>query len=56
MKVPTIATTVGRKAFSYRGPVHWNSLPVELKDNENKNSFKSGASKLFARDVNHPDK
>ena len=54
MKIPTMTTTTGRKAFTFRGPTHWNSLSSDLKENDNKNSFKSGASKLFARDVNHP--
>ena len=54
MKIPVMNTATGRKAFSYRGPSHWNTLPPDLKINDNKNSFKSGVSKLFARDVNHP--
>ncbi len=31
LKVPSIKSTVGRKAFAYRGPLHWNRLPGFLK-------------------------
>ncbi len=54
MNIPILNTVTGRKAFSYRGPVHRNTLLADLKVNDNKTSFKSGISKLFARDENHP--
>ena len=54
MSVPVLMTSNGRKAFSFRGPLHWNSLPNDIKVIENKISFKTGVSKLLAKDVNHP--
>ncbi len=54
MIVPRLLTSNGRKAFSYRGPLHWNTLPNKIKENDSKTSFKTCVSKLFARDENHP--
>ena len=31
VRVPKIMSTMGTKAFAYRGPVHWNGLPGNLK-------------------------
>ena len=31
MKVPNIKSTIGRKAFSYIGPINWNKLSQDLK-------------------------
>ena len=54
MSVPNIVTQTGRKAFSYRGPQHWNKLEVRITKLETLNPFKSALLKDILRDVNHP--
>ncbi len=53
-KIPNLKTDTGRRAFSYRGPHHWNGLPNEAKNSENLNAFKTNYLNLILRDVNHP--
>ena len=54
VEVPRVFSEVGRRAFSYRGPVFWNDISDELKQKDNKNTFKSAYLKAILRDVNHP--
>ena len=54
MKVPNIRSTIGRKAYSYRGPCFWNNLDIESRSIEKKEPFKRHISKALCRDVNHP--
>ena len=54
MDIPRIASDLGRKAFSYRGPVFWNGMGNDLKSQSNKNTFKNAYLKKLLRDVNHP--
>ena len=37
-EVPDIRSTMGRNCFSYRGPVHWNSVTDELKNSVSVNA------------------
>ena len=55
VKVPDIRSTTGRKSFSYRGPVHWNAVPEELKNCESVNAYKNSYLNRVLRDVNHPE-
>ena len=54
MLVPHLRTTLGRRAFRYRGPVCWNKLDNGLKISESTAIFKSNILKNLMRDVNHP--
>ena len=54
VNVPRADREVGRKAFSYRGPVFWNGMENDLKCQSNRNTFKSAYLKKILRDVNHP--
>ncbi len=54
-KVPDIRSTMGRKCFSYRGPVHWNGVSDELKNSVSANAYKRAYSNKVLRDVNHPE-
>ena len=38
VKTPRVDSEIGRKAFSYRGPVFWNSIANDLKSQENRNT------------------
>ena len=40
VKVPDIGSAIGRRSFSYRGPVYWNSVPEELKNSESVDAYK----------------
>ena len=53
MIVLDIRSVIGRKAFSYRGPVKWNTLDRDLRQISSKNVFKNRLIKEFLRDVNH---
>ncbi len=55
VKVPDIRSATGRKSFSYRGPVYWNSVPEDLKNSETINSYKNSYLNKVLRDVNHPE-
>ena len=52
--IPNLKTNMGRKAFSYRGPSHWEGLPVHLKNIKSPDVFKSECLKTICRDENHP--
>ncbi len=56
MKVPNLKTAMGRKSFAFRGPVHWNSLPGNLKLINKLNPF---VTELKKRETcildNHPE-
>ena len=52
--VPQRRMVTGRKAFSLRGPNHWNSLDVSKREIENQDSFKRTLLKEMLRDVDHP--
>ena len=52
--MPDIKTTMGRTAFSYRGPEHWDKFPQNLKTTTSRDSFKSEYLKTLFRDENHP--
>ena len=54
MCVPNLVTQTGRKAFSYRGPNHWNKLDSKLTKLMTLNPFKNALLKDVLRDVNHP--
>ena len=54
VKVPRVDQVCGRKAFSYRGPVFWNDLDIELKNKESKEAFQQAYIKELLRDQNHP--
>ena len=54
MKVKNVRTLTGHKAYSYRGPAFWNTLEEDIRQIEDKNSFKKHITKLMCRDVNHP--
>ncbi len=55
MKVPKSRTNFGKRAFSIRGPTHWNSIPKELRLVQNFNSFQRQiAEKLRQQFENHP--
>ncbi len=53
MLVANIKSVNGRKAFSYRGPHFWNTLDNDIRQIENKSSFKTHITKVICRDVNH---
>ena len=55
LKVPDLKTTTGRRSFSYRGPVHWNSMPEELKSCESVDAFKRTYLNRVLRDVYYPE-
>ncbi len=55
VKVPNIRSEIGRKAYSYRGPVCWNAIESDIKKSENKNVFKSAYTKYLLRGVDHPE-
>jgi len=43
-------TTVGRRAFAVNGPMVWNSLPDDLRAQQNYESFRQGLkTRLFSR-------
>ena len=54
VSVPQVDSEVGRKAFSYRGPIVWNDLDNDLKAEENRNTFKNAYLQKLLRDINHP--
>ena len=54
MNIPDLRTASGCKAFSFKGPVYWNSLPEDARIIENKNEFKTKLNKLLMLDENHP--
>ncbi len=54
VNVPDVKSELGRKAFSYRGPVFWNDISDDMKQKENRNIFKSAYLKYILRDVSHP--
>ena len=54
MDVPNVRTNIGRRAFSYKGPNHWNSLPNDTRSIVDKNEFRRTISKLNNHDVDHP--
>ena len=54
VQVPDIRSSLGRKAYSYRGPVFWNGIDNNIKLIQSKNSFKTEYTKFLLRDVNHP--
>ncbi len=54
VEVPQRRTATGRKAFSFRGPNHWNNLDVSKRVIENQDSFKRTILKEMLRDVDHP--
>ena len=53
-QLPNHKTTLGRRAYSYRGLEHWNSTPGDLKNITSKPNFQSEPTKSLMRDVNHP--
>ncbi len=53
-QLPHLKTTMGRKAYSYRGPEHWSQLPEDMKQITSKQLFKSEMTKSLLRDINHP--
>ena len=46
--VPTVNTECTRSSFSYQGPIVWNTLPDDLKECTNLNTFKLKAKMFFA--------
>ena len=54
LEVSNIRTVTGRKAYSFRVPMFWNSIDSDTRQIENKNQFKTHITKLVCRDVNHP--
>ncbi len=54
MYIPNTVTQTGRKAFSFRGPNHWNKLNDCHKKIEKLKPFKNQLEKELLRDVNHP--
>ncbi len=54
MELPNLKSNIGRKAYSYRGPQHWISLPEETRKIESKPLFKKECIKNLMRDINHP--
>ena len=46
-KVPRIRTVFGERAFSYAGPMAWNSLPAYVQSTVNTNSFKRQLKTFF---------
>lgn len=45
-------STIGGRAFSYRAPLLWNSLPLYIRESDTLNTFKSRL-KTFLFDVSH---
>ena len=54
-EVPNIRSMMGRRCFSYRGPVHWNEVPDDLKNSVSTNAYKKAYLNKLMRDVNHPE-
>ena len=54
MALPNLRTNQGRRAFSFRGPDHWDKLPADIKNIESLAVFKTEYVKRFNRDENHP--
>ena len=54
MELPNLRSNTGRKAFSFRGPQHWLSLPENTRIIESKQLFKKECIKNLMRDVDHP--
>ena len=52
--VPRVKTNQGRKAFSYVGPVMWNSLDASTMSIELVEPFKRELKKLFCMFDDHP--
>jgi hypothetical protein len=48
LAVPFPRTNYLRNSFSYGGAVTWNSLPVELRQANSLNSFRSGCNKFLS--------
>ena len=45
-------STVGRRAFAVHGPMVWNSLPDDLRAQQNYESFRQGLKTGFSPDTN----
>ena len=55
MYISDINITEARCSFAYRGPVHWNKLPPEVKVTNNFNYFKTARAKRANESLdNHP--
>ncbi len=54
MYVRDIRSVCGRKSFSYRGPVTWNSIHKDVRQAVWVGIFKSHLNKTACREVNHP--
>ena len=54
MALPSLKTSIGKKAFSYRGPDHWDKLPAIVKSAQSVNTFKSSYLKNLFHNENHP--
>ena len=48
LAVPFPRTNYLKNSFSYSGAVTWNSLPLELRQANSLNSFRSGCSEFFS--------
>ena len=55
VRVPRVKSELGRKAYSYRGPICWNAVNSEIKQSESKDAFKSAYTRYLLRGVNHPE-
>ena len=51
LAIPKPRTDYLRNSFSYSGAVLWNSLPPDLRQTENPNQFKAGASIFFTNEL-----
>ena len=54
MNVPRVRTNLGKYAFGYKGPNHWNGLNNDARLITNETAFRRTISKLNNRDVDHP--
>ena len=54
MIVPKVRTNMGRNAFSFKGPDHWNRLSTNTRTITDKTEFRTSISKVNNRDVDHP--
>ncbi len=54
VEVPKCRMATGGKAYSFRGPDHWNKLDSTHREIEKLDHFKSEIIKNMLRDVNHP--
>ena len=46
-RIPYIRTNIRKFTIVYQGPKFWNSLPIQLKQNSSRNSFKINLKKHF---------